>query len=229
MIQSYAKTPDPRIVGIGMTSQRTRERLIRRLEAEGIKDPRVLDAIFTVPRHLFVDEALSHRAYEDTALPIGLGQTISQPYIVARMTEVLLAGKQVNSVLEVGTGCGYQTAVLSGMVQKVYSIERIKPLQERARERFRQLRLNNVFLRHGDGFEGWGAQAPFDAILVTAAPPSVPQTLFDQLRCGGRMVIPVGDDDSQVLLLITKDEQGRPQRQVLDPVRFVPMLQGIGN
>ncbi len=228
MIWQSKMQSDPDVTGIGMTSRRTRERLIQRLSREGITSPQVLDVIFNIPRHLFVDEALSHRAYEDTALPIGLGQTISQPYIVARMTEALLAGGAMDNVLEVGTGCGYQSAVLSRLVKKVCSIERLKPLQNKARERFRRLHLHNIVLRHSDGFEGWAARAPFDGILVTAAPDTVPEVLLEQLKPGGRMVLPVGSAE-QRLLLITKDGNGRLYRQTLDMVRFVPMLQGIGN
>ena len=228
MIWQSTMQSDPDVVGIGMTSRRTRERLIKRLSDEGITSPQVLDVMFNIPRHLFVDEALSHRAYEDTALPIGLSQTISQPYIVARMTEALLAAGALGNVLEIGTGCGYQSAVLSRLVKKVFSIERLKPLQDKARARFRRLHLHNIVLRYGDGFEGWAARAPFDGILVTAAPDTIPEMLLDQLKPGGRMVIPVGNVE-QALLLITKDENGRLNRQTLDLVRFVPMLQGIGN
>lgn len=211
--------------GIGMTSQRTRERLIQRLYEEGLSDARVLEVIRRTPRHLFVDEALAHRAYEDTALPIGHNQTISQPYIVGRMTEVLLAGGPLDKVLEIGTGSGYQTAVLAQLVERVFSVERIQALQDRAKERLQELELRNVVFRWGDGWEGWPALAPYNGILVTAAASEVPQALLEQLAPGGRLVIPVGGSGDQQLLLITRDEQGF-NRQVLDPVRFVPLLSG---
>ena len=211
--------------GIGMTSQRTRERLIQRLYEEGLSDARVLEVIRRTPRHLFVDEALAHRAYEDTALPIGHNQTISQPYIVGRMTEVLLAGGPLDKVLEIGTGSGYQTAVLAQLVERVFSVERIQALQDRAKERLQELELRNVVFRWGDGWEGWPALAPYNGILVTAAASEVPQALLEQLAPGGRLVIPVGGSGDQQLLLITRDEQGF-NRQVLDAVRFVPLLSG---
>ncbi|HLT05506.1 MAG TPA: protein-L-isoaspartate(D-aspartate) O-methyltransferase [Pseudomonas sp.] len=208
-----------------MTSQRTRERLIQRLYEEGLSDARVLEVIRRTPRHLFVDEALAHRAYEDTALPIGHNQTISQPYIVGRMTEVLLAGGPLDKVLEIGTGSGYQTAVLAQLVERVFSVERIQALQDRAKERLQELELRNVVFRWGDGWEGWPALAPYNGILVTAAASEVPQALLEQLAPGGRLVIPVGGSGDQQLLLITRDEQGF-NRQVLDAVRFVPLLSG---
>ena len=211
--------------GIGMTSQRTRERLIQRLYEEGLSDARVLEVIRRTPRHLFVDEALAHRAYEDTALPIGHNQTISQPYIVGRMTEVLLAGGPLDKVLEIGTGSGYQTAVLAQLVERVFSVERIQALQDRAKERLQELELRNVVFRWGDGWEGWPALAPYNGILVTAAASEVPQALLEQLAPSGRLVIPVGGSGDQQLLLITRDEQGF-NRQVLDAVRFVPLLSG---
>ena len=170
-----------RFSGIGMTSARTRERLVARLREQGIGDSQVLDRIRSVPRHLFVDEALASRAYEDTALPIGHGQTISQPYIVARMTEALIEGGAPRKVLEIGTGCGYQTAVLAPLVVTLYSVERIAALQQRARKVLRDLRIRNVHMRHGDGFEGWAAYAPFDGIIVAAAAHSVPPALLEQL------------------------------------------------
>src|ERR1700692_824014 len=178
----------PRLSGIGMTSARTRERLVQRLQEQGIADQRVLDRIRNVPRHLFMDEALASRAYEDTALPIGFGQTISQPFVVAKMTEALLAAGAAPRVLEIGTGCGYQTAVLSPLVTEVYTIERIAPLLGRARRTLRELRIRNVNFRHDDGNIGWAARAPFDGILLTAAPHSVPPALFDQLKPGGRLL-----------------------------------------
>ena len=216
----------PRLHGIGMTSARTRERLVQRLKEQGLTDERVLDRIRNVPRHLFVDEALSSRAYEDTALPIGFGQTISQPYIVARMTEALLAGGPVGKVLEIGTGCGYQTAVLATLVKEVYSIERIAPLLARARHSLRELKIRNVHLRFDDGNVGWPARAPFDGILLTAAPPSVPAGLFDQLRIGGRLIAPVGADARQELMRYTKTET-LVQREPLGAVSFVPLMSGL--
>jgi len=210
--------------GIGMTSQRTRDRLVTRLQEEGINDARVLAAISRTPRHLFMDEALASRAYEDTALPIGYGQTISQPYVVARMTEVILAGHEPARVLEVGTGCGYQTTILAQFTEQVFSIERIPELSQRARATMQELRLLNVTLRVGDGWQGWPEQAPFDAIIVTAAPEKVPQALLDQLADGGQLVIPVGEQDSsQRLMLITRNA-GQFEEQVLDLVSFVPLV-----
>src|SRR5450631_2732383 len=198
---------DSRLSGIGMTSARTRERLVLRLKEQGISDERVLDRIRNVPRHLFMDEALSSRAYEDTALPIGFGQTISQPYIVARMTEALLAAGPVAKVLEIGTGCGYQTAVLASLVQEIFSVERIAPLNARARQTLRELKIRNLHLRLDDGNVGWPARAPFDGIMLTAAPPDVPALLFDQLRVGGRLIAPVGAESRQELMRYTKTEQ----------------------
>lgn len=212
--------------GIGMTSARTRERLIQRLVEQGIRDPRVLDRIRNVPRHLFVDEALSSRAYEDTALPIGHGQTISQPYVVARMTEAITIGGTPEKVLEIGTGCGYQTAVLAPLVGRVYSIERIEPLLERARERLRDLGIRNVRFRYGDGTEGWPSQAPFDGILLAAAPHALPQKLLDQLGEGGRLVGPVGPEGRQELLRLTR-RGDQFLRERLAFVSFVPLLGGV--
>lgn len=211
--------------GTGMTSQRTRDRLIQRLTEEGIHDPQVLEVIRHTPRHLFVDEALAHRAYEDTALPIGHNQSISQPYMVGRMTELLLAGGPLDKVLEIGTGSGYQTAVLTQLVERVFSVERIQALQERAKERLAELRVRNVVFRWGDGWEGWPALAPYNGIIVTAAASEVPQALLDQLALGGRLVIPVGMGALQQLMLIVREEAGF-SRQVLDVVRFVPLLNG---
>ncbi len=212
-------------LGIGMTSQRTRERLVQRLCDEGLSHPQVLDVIRNTPRHLFVDEALAHRAYEDTALPIGNNQTISQPYIVGHMTELLLADGRLDKVLEIGTGSGYQTAVLAQLVERVFSVERIQGLQERAKERLAALNLRNVVYRWGDGWEGWNALAPYNGIIVTAGATQVPQALLDQLAIGGRLVIPVGEDDDQKLLLIIREKNGFVQR-ALDDVRFVPLLAG---
>ncbi|HHX35291.1 MAG TPA: protein-L-isoaspartate(D-aspartate) O-methyltransferase [Gammaproteobacteria bacterium] len=211
--------------GIGMTSQRTRERLIQRLYDEGLSNPQVLDVIRRTPRHLFVDEALSHRAYEDTALPIGSNQTISQPYIVGRMTELLLANGPLDKVLEIGTGSGYQTAVLAQLVERVFSVERIQGLQERAKQQLAELSLRNVVYRWGDGWDGWNALAPYNGIIVTAGAKEVPQALLDQLAIGGRLVIPVGEGDAQQLLLIVREEDGFVY-QTLEAVRFVPLLSG---
>jgi len=216
---------DLRLSGIGMTSARTRDRLVQRLREQGIANLAVLDRIRNVPRHIFVDEALGSRAYEDTALPIGYGQTISQPYIVARMTEALLQAGAADSVLEVGTGCGYQTAVLAPLVARLYTIERIEPLLARARERLKELGLRNVRFRHGDGTLGWKAHAPFDGILVAAAPLTVPEALIRQLRVGGRLVVPIGPEGEQELVRITRREQG-VQRESLGAVAFVPLLGG---
>ena len=215
------------IQGIGMTSQRTRDRLVDRLRAEGIRNQRVLEVIRTTPRHLFIDEALAHRAYEDTALPIGMGQTISQPYIVARMTEILIEDGIPEKVLEVGTGSGYQAAILARLVPRVYTVERINALLARARECHRVLRLNNIYAKHSDGSWGWPEQAPYPAIMVTAAPEQVPETLLDQLSIGGRMVIPVGTMTSgtQKLKLITRTHSGF-EEHTLNAVHFVPLLDG---
>jgi len=216
---------DVHLRGIGMTSQRTRDRMVARLRELKITNERVMDVMREIPRHLFLDEALAHRAYEDSALPIGYNQTLSQPYIVARMTEILVAGGPLNKVLEVGGGSGYQTAVLARFAQQVISIERVKPLQDRARERLRLLGVRNVQLRHGDGSFGLTQSAPYDGILCAAAPSHVPQELMDQLAVGGRLVLPVGDGDEQVLTLVTRTEAGF-QAQSLERVRFVPMLGG---
>lgn len=211
--------------GIGMTSQRTRDRLIQRLEQEGIKDQRVLEVIRNTPRHLFMDEAMSSRAYEDTALPIGHGQTISQPYIVARMTEALMQPVAPSKVLEIGTGSGYQTAVLAQLVDQVYSVERIAHLFHQSRQRLQELRLYNTSLKLADGFDGWRQHAPFDAIMVTAAPSSVPKELVQQLAFGGRMIIPVGETNSQRLLVIKREADGVEEEE-LEWVSFVPMVKG---
>ncbi|RTE66907.1 protein-L-isoaspartate(D-aspartate) O-methyltransferase [Amphritea opalescens] len=212
--------------GIGMTSQRTRSRLVQRLKEQGISDQLVLDVMGNTPRHIFIDEALSHRAYEDTALPIGFNQTISQPYIVARMTEILLAGGPLERVLEVGTGSGYQTTVLAQLVSKVFSVERIKPLQEKARQRFSLLKIRNVSLKHSDGGMGWAERGPFDGIMVTAAPEEVPAELLIQLAVGGRLVIPVGGTQNQQLKLVIKVSETEYETSVLEGVKFVPLLSG---
>lgn len=215
--------------GIGMTSARTRERLVQRLAASGIYSETVLDRIRSVPRHLFVDEALASRAYEDSALPIGQGQTISQPYIVALMTQALIENgatpRRPEKVLEVGSGCGYQTAVLAPLVRQIFSIERIGGLQRQAKQRMTSLGVSNVRFRHGDGFEGWPGQAPFDGIVVTAAPTDVPQALLDQLAPGGRLIIPVGPPGNQELVRIERTETGMA-RQHLCWVAFVPLVEG---
>ena len=209
-----------------MTSARTRDRLVQRLRDQGIKSLAVLDRVKNVPRHIFVDEALGSRAYEDTALPIGFGQTISQPYIVARMTEALLEGGPLHSVLEVGTGCGYQTAVLSPLVERLYTIERSEPLMLRAKERIKELGIRNARFRYGDGIAGWKAHSPFDGILVAAAPLTVPEALLQQLKVGGRLLVPVGAEGEQQLIRFTRKEQ-RIEKESLGPVAFVPLLGGM--
>jgi len=211
--------------GIGMTSLRTRDRMLARLREQGIKDEVVLSAIGGIPRHIFVDEALSIRAYEDVSLPIGFGQTISQPYIVARMSEILRNGKPLGKVLEIGTGCGYQTAVLSKLAKEVYSVERIRPLVMKARGHLRELKCVNVKLGHADGNIGIAEYAPFDSIIVTAAASHMPQDLLDQLVVGGRLVIPVGTDE-QVLYLVERHTQKDFRHTKLEPVKFVPLLGG---
>lgn len=214
--------------GIGMTSQRTRERLIQRLSEQGVTNIRVLDVIRNTPRHIFLDEALSHRAYEDTALPIGFGQTLSQPYIVARMTEILLgaSGGKLEKVLEVGTGSGYQTTVLAQLVSQVFSVERIKPLQDKARDRLRQLGLRNVQLKHADGGYGWPEMGPYDGILSTAAPRAVPDELLAQLAPNGVLVIPVGGQEQELHLVMRDGDTDKFVTQKLEPVKFVPLLSG---
>lgn len=212
--------------GVGMTSMRTRERLVERLDREGISDPRVLDAIRAIPRHLFMDEALASRAYEDTALPIGHGQTISQPYVVARMTEAIIADGVPDKVLEIGTGSGYQAAVLARMVDQVAGIERIRPLLARARRTLLQLGIRNVRLRHADGREGWPEKGPWEAILLAAAPQAVPQALLDQLQEGGRLIAPVGPRAMQELVLYRRTPQGI-ETESLGAVSFVPFSAGI--
>mgnify|MGYP001820311196 CR=1 FL=1 len=214
------------IQGIGMTSQRTRDRLVERLREKGIKNERVLEVMRTTPRHIFVDEAMAHRAYEDSSLPIGHGQTISQPYTVARMTEVLLEAGVPDVVLEVGTGSGYQSAVLSRLVPKIYTVERISALLQKARDAHRKLGLMNVFSKHSDGSWGWEPNAPYPAIMVTAAPETVPPSLLQQLAVGGRMVIPVGSSGGgQKLKLYTRNEQGI-EETTLEYAHFVPLLDG---
>jgi protein-L-isoaspartate(D-aspartate) O-methyltransferase len=210
--------------GIGMTSQRTRERLIQRLADQGVNNTQVLDVIRTTPRHLFLDEAMAHRAYEDVALPIGFQQTLSQPYVVARMTELLLAGGPLARVLEIGTGSGYQTAILAQLVDEVFSVERIKALQQKARQRLRQLKLRNIQLHHADGGMGWAEYGPFDGIVVTAAPERIPEELLLQLAVGGRMVVPVGGD-VQHLQIVTRTNEGY-ETEIVEAVYFVPLRSG---
>lgn len=215
--------------GIGMTSQRTRARMVDRLRAEGIRDERVLAALGSVPRHIFVEPALAHRAYEDTALPLILGQTISQPYVVARMSELLLAGRQgLGKTLEVGAGCGYQAAVLGTLTKDVYAVERIAPLLAKARENLRQLRMSNVRLKHADGNLGLPEAAPFDTIILAAASAQVPAKLLAQLAMGGRLILPLGNSNGgdQVLALIERGPDGFVENRY-DAVRFVPLLPGV--
>jgi len=217
-----------RTTGIGMTSQRTRERMLTRLREQGIKDEVTLAAIGEIPRHIFVDEALATRAYEDVSLPIGYGQTISQPYTVAKMTELLRAGRPLGKVLEIGTGCGYQTAVLSKVAAEVYSLERISPLVMKARKHLRETRMSNIKLKHADGTMGLPDFGPFDGIIVTAAATHIPEDLMQQLAVGGRMVIPVGVEE-QVLYMIERTEsEGGTEfiKTKLEPVKFVPLLGG---
>lgn len=216
---------EQQLAGIGMTSQRTRNRLVQRLRERGIENTQVLDVISSTPRHIFIDEALAHRAYEDTSLPIGNGQTISQPYIVAKMTELLLADGPLHNVLEVGTGSGYQTAILAPLVKKLYSVERIEPLLNKARQRIKQLRLNNVSLKLSDGHWGWPQSGPYDGIIAAAAPENIPQGLLDQMADGGRMILPVGGE-KQSLVLVTRSGNSWT-RKILQDVKFVPFLPGI--
>jgi protein-L-isoaspartate(D-aspartate) O-methyltransferase len=214
-----------------MTSGRTRERLVQRLLAAGLQDDAVLELLRQLPRHLFVEEALASRAYEDSALPIGWGQTISQPYMVARMTQALLEQGPVHTVLEVGTGSGYQTAVLASLVRRVYSVERVASLQVKAEQRLRVLKLRNVRLRHGDGCAGWPEYAPFDGILVTAAAQGIPRQLAEQLAPGGAMVLPLdaGADGQVLVRLVRNQARRRPafRHELLEPVNFVPLLGGV--
>ena len=208
-----------------MTSLRTRERMLGRLREQGIKDEVVLSAISATPRHIFVDEALSIRAYEDVSLPIGFGQTISQPYIVARMSELLRNGNALQKVLEIGTGCGYQTAVLSKLAKEVYSVERIRPLVMKARGHLRELKCANVKLDHADGNMGLAEVAPFDGIIVTAAASHIPQELLEQLAIHGRLIIPVGTEE-QILHLVERVSQLEYRQTKLEAVKFVPLLGG---
>jgi len=212
------------LAGIGMTSRRTRMRLVQRLREEGIRNEDVLSVMVETPRHIFLDEALAHRAYEDTALPIGYNQTISQPYIVARMTELILESSP-RRVLELGTGSGYQASVLAQLVSEVYSVERISPLLEKARLRFERLKLRNISTRHADGGIGWPECAPYDAILMTAAPTEIPLELVRQLKEGGRMILPLGDA-SQSLTIVTRRGNSYEQK-IIEPALFVPFLPGV--
>lgn len=211
--------------GIGMTSQRTRQRMIERLRKEGIRDERVLSAIAAVPRHIFVEEALASRAYEDSALPLGFSQTISQPYVVARMIEILLEGRALGKTLEVGAGCGYQAAVLAQLTDEVYAVERIEPLLEKAKINMRTIQQFKVRLKHADGHLGLPEAAPFDTIIVAAAAPAVPPLLLQQLSLGGRMLLPLGAAD-QFLVLVERRAGGIVETR-LDGVRFVPLLSGL--
>jgi protein-L-isoaspartate(D-aspartate) O-methyltransferase len=213
--------------GIGMTSQRTRDRMVKRLIEQGISNKRVLEVMRTTPRHIFVDEALSSRAYEDTALPIGYNQTISQPYTVAKMTELLLENREsLNRVLEIGTGCGYQSAILAKLVENVFSVERILPLQKKAKISIELLKLKNIRYSHEDGGWGWAEFAPYDGILVAAAPSEIPQALLEQLAIGGVMIIPVDDGEgNQALQRVTRTENVF-EIEELEPVSFVPFLSG---
>ncbi|HKA43120.1 MAG TPA: protein-L-isoaspartate(D-aspartate) O-methyltransferase [Burkholderiales bacterium] len=212
--------------GIGMTSQRTRLRMVERLREQGIRDEAVLAVMGTLPRHIFVDEALASRAYEDISLPLGFGQTISSPHTVARMTELARSGPALDKVLEIGTGCGYQTAVLAKLARKVYSIERLAALLNHARRHLREVRLVNVHVRHGDGMLGMPQMAPFDAIVVTAAAPRVPDKLVEQLKAGGRLVMPLATGKGQRLCVVERTQQGYTERR-MDQVKFVPVLPGV--
>ena len=218
-------TTDLNLKGIGMTSQRTRSRLVDRLREQGITSEKILDVIRDTPRHAFIDEALAHRAYEDTALPIGFNQTISQPYVVARMTEALMSEGSLETVLEVGTGSGYQTAVLASLAKRVYTVERISGLANRAKERLMSIGYRKIQFKHSDGGMGWPERGPFDAIIVTAAPREIPEALMEQLAPGGRMLVPVGESRQQELIMIHRDGDDFEQT-VLEQVKFVPLLSG---
>jgi protein-L-isoaspartate(D-aspartate) O-methyltransferase len=219
--------PSSRKPGIGMTSQRTRMRMVERLRGQGIQDETVLAAMGEVPRHLFVDEALSSRAYEDMALPLGYGQTISSPHTVARMTELARNGRPLGKVLEIGTGCGYQSAVLGRVARQVYSMERLAALIRKARRNLREAGVTNIHLRHGDGHAGMPEVAPFDAIVMTAAAARAPDALLGQLGVGGRMILPIARSDQQHLFIIERTGEGMVERR-MDPVVFVPLLPGVG-
>jgi len=219
--------PSSRKPGIGMTSQRTRMRMVERLRAQGIRDETVLAAMGEVPRHIFVDEALSSRAYEDMALPLGYGQTISSPHTVARMTELARNGRPLGKVLEIGTGCGYQSAILCRVARQVYSMERLAALIRKARRYLREAGVTNIHLRHGDGHAGMPEVAPFDAIVMTAAAARAPDALLKQLSVGGRMILPIERNDEQHLFIIERTDRGIVERR-MDPVVFVPLLPGVG-
>ncbi len=214
-----------RLQGRGMTSSRTRDRMVERLKKQGIRDDKLLDVMASTPRHIFVDEALESRSYEDMALPIGHNQTISQPYIVAKMTEILLENGRLSKVLEIGTGCGYQTAILAPLVDKIYTVERIAPLLKKAKNNLWDLKLKNISYQHNDGGWGWPEQAPFDGIIVAAAPETVPESLLAQMAMGGVMLIPVGSKNQQQLYKVTRTESGY-ENEVLEAVSFVPFLSG---
>ncbi|MCY4219027.1 MAG: protein-L-isoaspartate(D-aspartate) O-methyltransferase [Gammaproteobacteria bacterium] len=224
-MKDFGEISEQRIEGIGRTSKRTRQRLVDRLRREGIGSEKVLELMLNTPRHLFISEGLEHKAYDNTPLPIGNDQTISQPYIVAMMTELLLGEREyLGKVLEIGTGCGYQSAILSKLAKQVYSIERIRELQFDARRLLTQLGYRNIKYMNGDGFQGWTTYQPYDGIIVTAAPSEIPQSLIKQLAIGGRLVIPVGNAE-QTLRVVTRTRTGfRENTHVA--VRFVPMLQG---
>lgn len=226
MVEGLSTEVKRRLEGSGMTSRRTRERMITRLRQQGIVDERILTVMSEIPRHVFVAEALESRAYEDTALPIGHNQTISQPYIVAKMTELLLENGPRHKVLEIGTGCGYQTAILSKLVNQLYSVERIAPLMKKARDVLWELDIKTVGFKHSDGGWGWPEHAPFDAILAAAAPPEIPDSLLTQLAVGGVMIIPVGREGLQELQRVTRNDQGFSV-EVIERVSFVPFLTGI--
>ena len=213
------------LAGIGMTSQRTRTRMVERLREQGIRDTRVLHAMGLVPRHIFIEQALANRAYDDTALPLGFGQTISQPYVVARMIEILIAGRELGKTLEIGAGCGYQAAILGVLSQQVFAVERVAPLLAKARDNLKQLKLSRIRLKHADGNLGLPEAAPFDTIILAAAAADVPQTLLAQLAPGGRLVMPLGSAE-QVISLVERGESGFVETR-FDAVRFVPLLPGV--
>ena len=215
-----------KIQGIGMTSQRSRNRLVSKLREMGIKNEKVLDIVAETPRHIFIEEALASKAYENSALPIGYGQTISQPFIVALMTQVLIESGQMRKVLEIGFGSGYQTAILSRVSEQVFGVERLSSLVERAREKIWELKISNIHLRHGDGMMGWERHSPYDAILVAAAPRFVPKELLNQLSEGGRLIIPIGIDENQKLMLYSKTDDEIVEKEI-QAVKFVPLLPGI--
>ena len=222
-------TPGDRHSGIGMTSDRTRARMVERLRADGIRDEVVLSAMNAVPRHIFVDEALAIRAYDDAPLPIGHGQTISQPWVVARMTELARNGRALDAVLEIGTGCGYQTAVLASVATTVYTVERIGALVAKARRHLQSLKIRNVRLKHGDGSADLGEDLAVDAVVVTAGATHVPTPLLHHLKPGGRMVLPLAqpDDPGTQRLTVIESAPSGYREQIFDAVRFVPLLPGV--